>query len=118
MIGKGLFEEDIDGEKVGFEFCMLSSAYTEEVSGMAILEAFKLIAESRELPLIHYFYGAARAYNELRNIDAKVTPAMVSVWLEKMGPDKWSRIYLKSIESHLPKNGQAPKIQGPELEAV
>lgn len=134
MIGTGVFEVEIEGKTIGFQFGMLASGYTEEVAGVSIFEVFKKIGSgSAELPLIHYFYGGARAYNEFRNVTdeevyenakgekrtryvpRKVTVPAVSMYLEEMGLTKSVEIYLKSIEAYVPKNGIAPEVTGQEV---
>lgn len=108
MIGGGVYEVEIDGEKFGFEFGMLASSYTEEVAGLSIFEVFQKIGTGRSTKsLLHYFYGGAKAYNEFRDIDDKVSVATVSKLVERIGLEKASDIYLKSIATYLPKNGKA-----------
>lgn len=134
MIGSGVFEIEIAGKTVGFQFGMLASGYTEEAAGISIFEVFQKIGSgTAELPLIHYFYGGARAYNEFRNVtdeetykDAagnerkryvprKVTVPLVSTYLEELGVEKAVEIYLKSIDAYVPKNGIAPEMTGQEV---
>lgn len=116
MIGSGVFEFEIDGRKIGFEFGMLASAYTEEVSKLSIYEVFKKMASGKsQISILHYFYGGAVAYNEFRNIDENVTVAKVSKYIEAIGLRAAMDVYVKSIESYLPKNGKAPKKAGLEV---
>ena len=134
MIGTGVYEVEVGGKTIGFQFGMLASAYTEDVAGTSIFEVFKKIGTgAAELPLIHYFYGGARAYNEFRNVTdeetykdsngnerkryvaRKVTVPAVSMYLEEIGLNKAVEIYLKSIEAYVPKNGIAPAVTGQEV---
>lgn len=116
MIGKGIYEVDVDGKTIGFEFGMLASSYTEEISGLSIFEVFKKIGTGRsQMSILHYFYGAARAYNEFRELAGTVTIQKVSKAIEEIGLAKSTEIYVKSIESYIPKNGQAPKVTGQEV---
>lgn len=112
MIGSGVFEVEVGEEKFCFEFGMLASMHTEEISDMTIFDVFKKIGAGRQKPLIQYFYGGLMAYQELRDIDKKFTIAETTKIMEKIGTEKCVSIYLKSIESYLPKNGQAPKATG------
>ena len=114
MIGKGIFEIEVGEETIGFEFGMYASMETEEIADMTIFEVFKKIANGRQKPLLQYFYGGIVAYNHFRNIDKKITLGDVSRIIEKLGLEKSMDIYLKSIESYIPKNGQAPKVTGQE----
>jgi hypothetical protein len=114
MIGKGIYEEEINGETVGFKFGMYASAITEKIAGKSIFEVFKGIAAPMQEPLLHYFYGGAKAYNEHKKIDKEISVSDVADWLEEMGADKWSKIYLASIQSYIPKNGTAPVETGQE----
>ena len=116
MIGSGVYEVDLDGEIIGFEFGMLASSYTEEVSNLSIFEVFQKIGSGRGTKhLLNYFYGGARAYYEFREDERKVSVAIVSRWADKIGLQKMMEIYLKSIEAYLPKNGKAPKETGQEV---
>lgn len=118
MIGSGVFEVEIENEKIGFQFGMLASAYTEQIAGMDIFQVFKEIATGHgTLQILQYFYGGAVAYNGFHGIDKKVTIADVSTWIEKMGLEKSMEIYAKSIGAHQPKNGLAPKETGQSMEA-
>jgi hypothetical protein len=117
MIGSGVFEVEINGETIGFEFGMLASSYTEEESQLPILAVFQQIGTGHgSRHVLSYFYGGARAYNEFREIKKKVTVPMVSKWIEAIGLEKAMEIYIKSIDSYLPKNGQAPKETAGHLE--
>ena len=114
MIGKGIFEIEVNGEKVGFKFGMLASAHTEKISGMGIFEVFKEMGEGKMLPVLHYFYGGAVAYalskgHKEPNID------QVSDWIDVIGFSEAIRIYTESIQTYLPKNGQAPTNGAKEL---
>lgn len=134
MIGSGVFEVEIGGKTIGFQFGMLASGYTEEVAGISIYKVFEKIGGGiSELGLIHYFYGGARAYNEFRNVTdeetykdssgnerkryvpRKVTVPIVSTYLEELGVEKAVEIYLKSIDAYVPKNGIAPEVTGQEV---
>ncbi len=114
MIGKGVFEVEADGEKIGFEFGMWASSCTEEVSGLTIFEIFKKIGEGRQRPMIQYFYGGMMAYNEFRGIQKEIKLPDVAKMLEKIGAEKAVQIYLDSIKSYTTKNGKAPKETGQE----
>ena len=111
MIGSGVFEFEIDGKTVGFEFGMLAAAYTEEKAGINILELFKQLGSGSGTTkyILTYFYGGAVAYAEFRELPDKITVAKVSKWLDHIGLEEAMKIYLKSIEAYLPKNGKAPK---------
>lgn len=115
MIGSGLFEVEIEGEKIGFEFGMLASMHTEEVADMTIFDVFKKIASGRQKPLVQYFLGGLNAYNEFRGIEKRYSVMETTKIIEKLGLEKSMEIYLKSIEAYVPKNGQAPKVTGQEV---
>lgn len=114
MIGSGVFELEIDGEKIGFEFGMLASMHTEEIADMTIFEVFQKIAKGRQKPFYQYFYGGLVAYNEFRGIEKKITIPEVTKIMEKIGAERCAEIYLKSIASYIPKNGKAPEVTGQE----
>lgn len=112
MIGSGVYEVEVKGEKIGFQFGMLASMYTEEKSGMSITDVFKEIATGRLKPIILYFLGGLMAYNELHGIEKEVKVADVATLIEEIGIPKALEIYSLSIGSPLIKNGQAPKEAG------
>jgi hypothetical protein len=108
MIGSGVYEVEIDGEKVGFEFCMLSEWETEEAAGMSIRDVFKKIAQGRQKYIAYWFMGGAIAYNQYNGIDKKVDLKTVARYIEKMGEHKALEIYTKAIAAPIEKNGKAP----------
>lgn len=113
MIGSGVYEVEVKGKTVGFQFGMLASMYTEEKSGMSITEVFKDIAKGGRIkPIILYFLGGLMAYNELHGIEKEVKVADVATLIEEIGIPKALEIYSASIGSPLIKNGQAPKEAG------
>lgn len=112
MIGSGVYEVEVKGEKIGFQFGMLASMYTEEKSGMSITDVFKEIKTAKIKPLIMYFLGGLLAYNELRGIEKEVRISDMATLIEEMGIPKALEIYSLSIGSPLIKNGQAPKEAG------
>lgn len=112
MIGSGLYEVEVEGKTVGFQFGMLASMYTEEKSGQSIYDVFKEIAQARIKGILYYFMGGAMAYNEYHGIKEPVTLAGIASIIESIGTEKALEIYSKSIGSPLIKNGQAPKETG------
>ena len=112
MIGSGLYEVEVEGKTIGFQFGMLASMYTEEKSGQSIYDIFKEIAQARIKPILYYFMGGAMAYNEYHGVKQPVTLADIATIIESIGTDKALEIYSKSIGSPLTKNGQAPKEAG------
>jgi hypothetical protein len=108
MIGSGVYEVEIDGEKVGFEFGMLASIETEEAAGMVIEDVFKKIAKGFQKYIALYFLGGAIAYNKFRNIDRQVDIPTITRYLDGMGLKQALDIYTKSIAAPLIKNGKAP----------
>jgi hypothetical protein len=115
MIGSGVFEVEVEGEKIGFEFGMLASMHTEEIADMTIFEVFKKISTGRQKPYYQYFYGGLMAYNEFRGIEKKMTIPEVTRIMEKLGAEKCTEIYLKSINSFVAKNGKAPVVTGQDV---
>lgn len=116
MIGSGTFIEEIDNKKVGFEFCVLASIYTEEISNQSIYEVFKEIEKMRVTAIAHYFYGGLRAYNFFNGIDKAVTLGDTAWIMQKLGTERCYKIYSESIKTPIEKNGQAPKEVGQSLE--
>lgn len=112
MIGSGVYEIEVKGEKVGFQFGMLASMYTEEKSGQSITDVFKEITKERIKPIILYFLGGLMAYNELHGIKKEIKISDVATLIEEIGIPKALEIYSASIGSPLIKNGQAPKEAG------
>jgi hypothetical protein len=108
MIGSGVYEVEIDGEKVGFQFGMLASIETEEAAGMVIEDVFKKIAKGFQKYIALYFLGGAIAYNKLHGIEKKVDLPMVTTYIEGMGLQQALEIYAKSIAAPVIKNGKAP----------
>lgn len=105
MIGKGVFEFEVEGKTVGFEFCMMASMFAEEESGLPIGEVNNGIAEGKLKSILQFFYGAAKAYQYYRaNMD--ITIGDVAKWIDVLGLEKMTEIYLKAIAQ--PKNGLAP----------
>jgi len=108
MIGSGVYEVEIDGEKVGFQFGMLASIETEEASGMVIEDVFKKIAKGFQKYIALYFLGGAVAYNKFHGIEKTIGIPEVTIYIEQMGMERALEIYMKSIAAPQIKNGKAP----------
>lgn len=60
MIGTGIFETEIEGEKIGFHFGTLAAFYTEEKSGKGFGKVINDIAKGQTtMNILFYFYGAS-----------------------------------------------------------
>ena len=106
MKGRSIFELDVNGEKVGFRFGMLASAYTEEISGVSIYEVFKRIGQGLSIQsLLFYYYGGLRAYNEFNGIKKEITIPMVSEILEEIGSELAHEVYMDSIKVYMENPG-------------
>jgi hypothetical protein len=127
MIGKGTFEYEIGADgakrKVGFKFGMYAAAITEKVAGCTMQEVLARIHGSRyvvgeggkvveekiegmaTLSLLHYFYGGAVAYSQ----DESISLSDVADIIEAIGEAEAYTAFAKSLESYIPKNGQAPE---------
>lgn len=112
MIGTGVFKEKIGDKEVCFHFGTLAGVYTEEETGISIFEIAQEMQKKKTASklLLAYFYGAAKAYNEIHGIEEPVTKAQVSVWLDELGITRVFSIYTASFQQ--PKNGKAPKETG------
>lgn len=109
MIGSGVYlEKDRDGKDVGFQFGMLASMYTEQISGKTIYAIFKEIEQMSVNAIVHYFYGAMAAY-EFYHGGQKITVAQAAETLDKFDMPTLLKIYSQSIQTPVIKNGQAPK---------
>ena len=99
-------------EGFGFKFGPYAAAETQAVSGVSIGKLFeKMKSESdATLCLIHYFYGAAKAYNVSKGIKTEVNLDSVGDLLEKIGFEKAMEVFTESLQ--MPKNSEAPKETG------
>lgn len=105
MIGNVVFEVEIEGKKIGFEICMLSLCYTEELTGKPISVTWAEHSNIMARPYVFYFLGAAKAYNKFRNIKDEVTFEDVCRCWDKHR-DLLLEQYAKSTSG--PKNDSAP----------
>lgn len=118
MIGKGTFEIEIDGKKVGFKFGMRAAAITEKATGVMSSELFKRIIEQRgdtADSLLHYFYGGAVSYCMAHKIEPHPTIDEVGDWVDSIGFREAVDIFNKSIEG--PKNPNQEASPIPEAQA-
>lgn len=99
---------ELDG--VGFKFGLYASAITEKEAGVSIGKVIEGIGRGEILPILHYFYGGAVAYNEAKG-KGKVSISEVSDQIEKIGLDKSLEILTQSLQ--MPKNSEAPRETGP-----
>lgn len=96
MIGKGIFE--FEGKKYGFKFGPLAGLYYEQVAGHSITQFFRDMQDGKLVTsLLHYFYGAAKAFNESKKIKDEVTLDSVSDIIEDLGWEECMRIYNESL---------------------
>lgn len=110
IIGKGIFEFEIDGKQVGFKFGTEAAGYTEQYAGIEISELFKKIGEKKgeaTLSLLHYFYGGGRAYATYKRMD-EPSFSQVCDWLDEIGTDKLSKTFQLSLEGPKNPNPEAP----------
>jgi hypothetical protein len=124
MHGKGIFEFEIDGQKIGFKFGMYAAAITEKMAGCQIMELFQRIHGSklvyddkgnitgRELlpglgtiSLLQYFYGGAVAYTK----NDKLSIDDVADQLDLIGLEKAFVVFSESVQTYLPKKKQEEK---------
>jgi hypothetical protein len=126
MIGKGIFEFEIEGQKIGFKFGMYAAAVTEKISGCSIMELFQRIhgakilynekgeVTGRELlpgmatiSLLQYFYGGAVAYNK----NDQLTLDEVGDYLDLIGEEKAFLTFSQSVQTYLPKKKPAQEVK-------
>jgi hypothetical protein len=111
MIGKGVFEFDVNGDKVGFKFGMYAAAITEKESGMSISSLFgKFTTDVSIEVLLYYFFGAYVSYCKAHETKP-VNISVFSDYLEEIGLEKLINLYTESLGVYS-KNGQAPKESG------
>jgi hypothetical protein len=96
-------------EGIGFKFGLYASAITEKEAGVSIGKVIEGMARGEILPILHYFYGAAIAYNESKG-KPKVTILDISDQIEKIGLEKAMNVLTESLQ--MPKNSEAPKETG------
>jgi len=113
MIGKGEFEIEVKGDKVGFKFGMYASAVTERESGLTISQFFaKFQGDVSIEMLLYYFYGAHVAYCKSKGLQPQNIVEFGDT-LEEIGLEKLLSLYTQSLGVYS-KNGQAPKETGQE----
>lgn len=112
-IGKGVFEREISGKKVGFKFGMYASAISQEQAGVSIYEIFRRISEQGgDMPILQYFYGGAVAYAEANKLP-KPGMGEVADWIEEIGFDRVMEIYVQSLpKPDNEKNATSPEKPG------
>lgn len=113
MIGKGIFEIQVNGQQVGFKFGMYASGIAERENGCSIYEIFRKISEGKEVTncLLHYFYGGYVSYCASHKTEA-CSLSDFSDLLEQIEPNELMRIYNESLESPKSKNETAPNQSG------
>jgi hypothetical protein len=105
MLGKSVYEY----EGFGFKFGMYASSVTEEISGTSISGLIKRMGEEGKATtaLLHYFYGAAVAYEKHKKSGREVTLDEVADMIESLGDDEAVKLFNESLG--MPKNSEAPK---------
>lgn len=107
MTGSGVFEVEYEGEKFGFHFGTLSGYYTEEKAGKGIQIVLKEMARTPLISAVLYLYGGAKAYCELKGVEKNITIPLVSLWIDRIGPEKAAEIIHESLKGPTLKNGVA-----------
>jgi hypothetical protein len=104
MVEKGIFEFEINGEKVGFKFGMYAAAITQKEAGMSIFELLKVIAKGQDggVALQQYFYGGLVSYCTNKKLPIPTLDQVGDV-IEVIGFDSAMDVYAKSLESYIPK---------------
>jgi hypothetical protein len=126
MIGKGVFEVEVSGRKVGFRFGPLSGLYTEEVSGFSIQKYWDKFRDGLGGScLLFYFYGGRKFFihTEIEKAKKAGSPTAqlekelkelslveVSDLIENMSEADLWRVHNESLG--IP-NLKAPSLQGP-----
>lgn len=110
MIGKTIFEYPEKG--FGFKFGMYASSVTEKISGTSISGLIKRIATDGEgtTAILHYFYGAAVAFEKWKKTNKEVGLEDVADMIEELGEVETARIFNESFG--VPKNSTAPQETG------
>lgn len=105
MLGK---KSVYEYEGFGFKFGMYASSISEQISGTSISGLIKRMADEGQTTtaILHYFYGAAVAYEESKKSGKEVTLSDVADMIETMGDEEANRVFSESIG--LPKNLEAP----------
>ena len=106
MLGK---KSVYEYEGFGFKFGMYASSVSEEISGTSISGLIKRMSEEGKgtTALLHYFYGAAVAYEESKKSGREVTLSDVADMIEQLGDEEATKLFSESLG--LPKNLAAPK---------
>jgi hypothetical protein len=105
MLGK---KSVYEYEGFGFKFGMYASSLTEQISGTNISGLIKRMGEEGKetTALLHYFYGAAVAYEESKKSGKEITLSEVAEMVESLGDEEAARLFSESLG--LPKNLTAP----------
>ena len=113
MLGKSVYEY----EGFGFKFGMYASSITEKISGTNISGLIKRMAVEGEATtaILHYFYGAAVAYEEFKKSGRDVTLSDVADMVESLGDEESVKVFNESLG--LPKNLEAPKEEKGQMSA-
>lgn len=116
MIGKGIYEFEFEGNKVGFKFGMYAAGITEREAKCTIVQLFENITTGNEpsLNLLYYFYGGAVAYNLNHKISQDINLDHVSDYISAIGYTEAMRIFSDSVKHYEPKNEKAPQEPGPK----
>lgn len=106
MIGKTVFEYPDKG--FGFKFGMYASSVTEKISGTSISGLIKRIGNEGEATtaILHYFYGAAVAFEKWKKTNREIELHEVADMIEELGEQETARIFNESLG--VPKNSEAP----------
>jgi len=114
MIGKTIYEY----EGFGFKFGMYASSITEKVSGTSITGLIKRMGTEGESTqaILHYFYGAAVAYEKWKKTGRELELSDVADMIETIGEEESVRVFNESLG--VPKNSEAPTQTGQTSESA
>lgn len=107
----GIQEVEIKGTKRGFKFGPLAVAIAEKEDGCKAGELFRKIEQNEQLAVISLFYGSAVEYCKVKSIKQDFTISDVAEWLEEIGADKLSEIFIEGMKAYtekVSKNLKAP----------
>lgn len=111
MIGKGVFEVDVEGKVIGFKFGPFAGAMTErEAGGTPMSEVFERMTKGSIEMTLYYFYGAHIAYCKTKSINPDDIVTFGDT-IEAIGIEKLTEIYNSSLGVY-PKNDPAPQTEG------
>jgi len=115
---KGIFEFEVNGETRGLKFSTYALAVAcEACDNCTVDELFEKIGVSGNqrvspMSLSKFFYGAAVAYAESKNLKVDFKVSHVSDWMDEIGVAQVNKVLIDGLKQYVPKNSNSLSEKG------